>query len=273
MAFTTHDKNGLVYLTAACLSGIPHGFSTRLGGVSPAPWDSLNLRRDQGDGPEALMENYRRLLGALEMDLNQSVMSYQVHGAAVRVCTREDAGKGLFRERGFVADGLVTDVPGMPLMVFSADCGTILLHDPVTGAVGAVHAGWRGCAAGIPAQAVETMVRAYGTNPADVRAALGPCIQSCCFETDADVPAAMEAALGAKARSYFQRRGPKWHVDLSGLNIQWLLDAGVLPRHIENSGLCSACHPELFWSHRKMGERRGVQGAVIARPAPQEGCV
>ena len=130
-------------------AGARHGFSTRQGGVSPAPWDSLNLRPDQGDGPDALRENYRRFCGAVGLDEVYSVLAKQVHETTVRVCTAEDAGKGLLRPRDYSADALISNVPGLALFVFSADCGTVLLYNPQTKAVGAVHAGGRGCAAGI----------------------------------------------------------------------------------------------------------------------------
>jgi len=198
--------------------------------------------------------------------LEQTVLAKQVHKTTVRLCTAADAGKGLLRERDFEADALITNEPGLALAVFSADCGNILLHDPVSGAVGAVHAGWRGCAGGILHHAVREMGRAFGAKPGDLHAALGPCIGPCCFETDGDVPQAMGAALGAEAEEYLVRRGEKWHVDLAGLNRLWLLRSGVSPEKIDVSGLCTACHPDLFWSHRKMGEARGVQAAVIVRP-------
>ena len=108
------------------------------------------------------------------------------------------------------------------------------------------------------------MTEAYGSRPENLLAALGPCIGRCCFETDGDVPEAMRAALGADAEPYIQAKGPKYYVDLAGLNRQWLLRAGLAPAHTELSGICTACHPELFWSHRKMGDRRGVQAAVIS---------
>ena len=122
-----------------------------------------------------------------------------------------------------------------------------------------------GCAAGIVEKTVREMVRLLGARPERILAALGPCIGKCCFETDSDVPEAMRtSALGAEAEPYLERRGEKWHVDLAGLNRQWLLRAGVAPDHIDVCGLCTACRPDLFWSHRKMGEARGVQAAVIS---------
>lgn len=267
MSVETHRQNDLVWLTASNFGGVRHGFSTRLGGVSPAPWDSLNLRPGMGDGREALLENYRRFCAALQIDIERTVLSRQVHETNVRVCTEADAGKGLFREQDYdSADALITNVPGLVLIVFSADCGTVLLHAPDTGAIGAAHAGWRGCAGGIVEKTVREMRRCYGVRPERLQAALGPCIGQCCFESDSDVPTAMRAALGADAEPYLERRGPKWHVDLEGLNRQWLLRAGVLPENIQVSGLCTACRRDLFWSHRKLGEARGVQCAAIALP-------
>ncbi len=267
MPFITHEEsNGLVWLTSSLLAEVPHGFSTRRGGVSAPPWDTLNLRPGCGDAPEHLEENYRRFCGAVGTDVERVVLARQVHETTVRPCTAADAGKGLWRERDYTADGLVTGEPELPLTVFSADCGVILLYDPVRRAVGAVHAGWRGCAGGILEQSVREMERLYGTNPADLLAALGPCIGPCCFETDGDVPEAMRAALGADAEPYLEQRGRKWHVDLAGLNRQWLLRAGLPPEQIDVCGLCTACRPNLFWSHRKMGEARGVQAAMIALP-------
>lgn len=267
MAFETHERDGVVFLTSSLLP-VPHGFSTRLGGVSPAPWDSLNLRPGMGDGQAALRENYRRFCRCAGVDMDRLVLSRQVHETTVRPCTAADAGKGLDRERDYTADGLITGEKGLPLAVFSADCGVILLHDPVTGAVGGVHAGWRGCAGGILEKAVQALNRNYGAKPETLLAAVGPCIGQCCFETDGDVPEAMRGALGADAGPFLKKRGPKYHVDLAGLNRLWLLRSGLLPEHIDVCGLCTACRPDLFWSHRKMGDARGVHAAVIAAAGP-----
>lgn len=264
MSFQLHESGGPVFLTSPLLASVKHAFSTRKGGVSAAPWDTLNLAPGRGDAAEAVAENYRRFCAAVGVDGSRLVLSKQVHETAIRVCTAADAGKGLGQERDYTADGLITNVPDLPLVVFSADCGIILLYDPENRAIGAVHAGWRGCAAGILEKAVERMSQAYGTKPETLLAAVGPCIGPCCFETDGDVPEAMRAALGAEAEPYLSYQAPKWHVDLAGLNRQWLLRAGLLPEHIDVSGLCTACRRDLFWSHRKLGEARGAQVALIA---------
>lgn len=262
MSLLTHEKNGLIYFTSPTIS-VPHAFSTRPGGVSQPPYDSLNLGPNRGDDHEAVLENARRFCAAMGADAESLVLSAQVHETTVRAVTEADRGKGLFRERDYTADALITNVRGLSLMVFSADCGNILLWDSRTGAVGAVHAGWRGCAAGILEKTVTEMGRLYGTRPQDLHAAIGPCISRCCFETDGDVPSAMLDALGADAAPCLSRAGAKWHVDLKGLNKLWLLRAGLEEACIAVSGLCTACRPDLFWSHRKMGTARGLQCGMI----------
>ena len=180
-------------------------------------------------------ENYRRFFAALDMDSAYPVLSRQVHRDDVRLCTAADAGKGLIRDRDYDADALITAEKGLPLVVFSADCGTILLYDPVQEAIGAVHAGWRGVASGLAAKTVRRMQEAFGTEPGDLLAATEP---------------------------YMVRWGEKWHIDLKGINALWLRQAGV--QRIDVCPDCTGCHPERWWSHRKMGDRRGAQAALIA---------
>ena len=267
MPFQIHEQNQLLRLTSPLLSGVTHAFSTRKGGVSVPPWNSLNLGLDLGDDPAAVRENHRRFFHAADADVSRAVLSKQVHETTVRLCTSADAGKGLERERDYTADALITNEPNLPLTVFSADCGVILLHDPVQQAIGAVHAGWRGCAAGILEKTVQAMTESFGSRSEDLLAAIGPCIGQCCFETDHDVADAMIASLGAdESALYLERSGAKWQVDLAGLNRQWLLRAGLTPEHIDVCGICTACHPEWFWSHRKMGSARGLQVAMITLP-------
>lgn len=262
MSFHSHEQDGLLWQTSDVLSGVRHGFSTRLGGVSPAPWDSLNLGISRGDAPERVRENYRRLCAALDMDPHRTVLSRQVHQDHIRLVTEADCGKGLYRPRDYDSvDAMVCGSPGIPLVVFSADCGILLLHDPVHGAVGAVHAGWRGAASGLVQKTVLRMGELFGTRPEELRAAIGAAIGPCCFETDDDVPRALRAALGAEAEPYLRRRGSKWHVDLKGLNAQWLRRCGV--KHIDICPDCTACRQDLYWSHRRVGPARGSQAALI----------
>ena len=262
MAIILHREAGLSVLRSELLAPLPHGFSTRPGGVSPAPWDSLNLGPSRGDAPENVRENYRRFCAVLGTEPEQAVLSQQTHTTNLRRVTAEDAGKGLTRPRDYRdVDALMTDVPGLALTVFSADCGVILLHDPVHAAIAAVHAGWRGCAGGILERTVQAMTESYGTDPADLLAAIGPCIGQCCFETDEDVPDAMRAAFGAEVDAYIEKRGEKYHLDLKQINAMVLRRCGV--EHIDLSRDCTVCSSRRFWSHRATGGERGSQGAVI----------
>ena len=212
---------------------------------------------------ENVRENYRRFCAAVGTDAQRVVLSKQIHEDGVRHVTEADAGKGLWQERDYSSvDGMVTDAPHLPLVVFSADCNVILLHDPVRGTIGACHAGWRGTALGIAAKTVREMVRLFGCDTANIHAAIGPAIGQCCFETDADVPEALQAALGDEVSPYITWDAQKYHVDLKAINALWLRKSGVT--QIDISTACTACEPELYWSHRKMGNARGSQVAMIS---------
>lgn len=267
MSFLTLDHGGVVYHASSVLDapGLVHGFSTRLGGVSKGHFASLNLQKNgpEPDDWENVLENYRRFCEALGTDVRGVVRSKQVHRDTVRHVTAADRGKGLFAARDYTADALVTNEPGLDLMVFSADCIILLLHDPVTRSIGAVHAGWRGTALDLPAKAVGEMGRLFGAKPENIRVAVGPGIGPCCFETHDDVPDAMRGAFGGGAEAYIRPRGAKWTVDLKGVNVWRLREAGVRPEHIDICSACTACRTDLYWSHRVAGSKRGLQGALI----------
>ena len=242
-----------------------HGFSTRLGGVSPAPWDSLNLGAGRGDEPAHVAENFRRFCAAVGADSAALVKNHQVHSDQIRRVDPDDRLPDPAAPGVLEADGLVTDRPGVCLTIFSGDCIPVLLYDPVRRCVAAAHAGWRGTAAGIAARAVEAMVRDYGCDPEHVLAAIGPGIGPCCFETHADVPEGLCNGLGADAEGFIRPLpgGEKFLVDLKGANRRWLLRAGLSPDHIAVCAACTACGLETFWSHRRMGTRRGSMAALI----------
>ena len=265
MNFSETTVNGIPFGWVPGLGpGVAHGFSTRLGGVSEGVYASLNLAPNRDDDPAHVRENVRRFCAALGADAGAMVFSSQVHGDTVRPCTSADAGYGLDRPVPYDADGLVTDVPGLALVVFSADCLPILLYDPVRRAVGAVHAGWRGTALGIVERAAEKLRDCYGCDPADIRAAIGPGISKCCFETHEDVPNAMTEAMGSAALPYIEVLPTgKFHVDLKGLNARRLERAGLSPEHIAVSPDCTACLPDKYWSHRVTRGVRGSQAALI----------
>lgn len=266
MAFYDKHKGGLILHTSSLLeeAGVIHAFTTRPGGVSEGIYDSLNLGRGRGDEPGRVRENYRRVCAELGVDMGKMVSSSQIHTDVVRRVTEADTGKGLDREIDYDADGLVTDLPGVTLTVFGADCLTILLYDPLQQVIGAVHAGWRGTALGIVERAVEGMKMDYGCRPEHLLAAIGPGISRCCFETDEDVPEAMEKALGEDAFKFVDReKNGKYHVDLKGINALWLKRSGVLVTNIDISPDCTACLHEKYWSHRFTKGRRGSQATLI----------
>ena len=265
MSIQTIRSGALEYRTAEGIS-VPHCFTTRLGGVSTGSQASLNLAVGRGDTLENVEENLKILGNALGFDLKNLVMTRQTHSDIVRAVTAADANGPCHRDYP-ECDGLVTNTPGVALLVFTADCTPILLHDPVTGAVGAVHAGWRGTVQAIAAQAVEAMAEHYGSKPENIRAAIGPNIGACHFETHRDVPDGLRAGMGAGAEPYIHPvpGTEKYHVDLKGANRAWLLQAGVAPEHIAVCDACTACGREIFWSHRKMGAARGSMAALIQR--------
>ena len=260
MAIHPVEKGGLVWFAAQHITA-SHGFTTRLGGVSRGTLTSLNIGTHRGDLPEHVEENYTRLGRALGFDPKKAVLTRQTHTDIILQADETLWGAGLYGPELPECDGLITNTPGTALVIFTADCTPILLHDPVTGAVGAVHAGWRGTVQDIAGKAVRAMEKAYGCRPENIRAAIGPNISQCCFETDGDVPKAVLEAFGQEADTYISQKGGKYYVNLKAVNALALQRAGVTA--IEVSQLCTACRTDLFWSHRRHGSSRGSQGAII----------
>lgn len=261
---------GTTVLQSAILEehhGIVHAFSTRQGGVSRPPFATLNLGQSVGDSPTSVEENRRRFFGAFGIDAGHVVRVWQAHGRGVVRVDAALAGRPgfpscLMEERGKF-DALITQIPGLALTVSTADCLPILIHDPVRRAVAAVHAGWRGTAQRIAARAIDAMREAYGTDPADCRAAIGPGIRACCFEVDAAVTGAMAAALPDWERHARANRPGHWLLDLAEVNRAVLESAGVRADRMEDVGLCTSCRNELFFSHRADKGRTGRMMSFI----------
>lgn len=240
-------------LQSALLSAFPHGFTTREGGVSPPPWDSLNLGGLVGDAPERVLENWRRL--EAETGLRFARVR-QVHGARVV----RAGGEGAPREE---ADGVVSTEPGVAACISVADCVPVLLADPATGAVAAVHAGWRGTIARAAAQGV----RALAGSPAAagrLLAVIGPSIGPCCYEVSAELAARFSAEIGPVVHA--REGGP--HLDLWESNRRVLLEAGLAGEQVEVMKRCTSCDGRRFFSHRRDRGRTGRQAAFIAPPRP-----
>lgn len=263
--FIEHEKNGVVYMTAPVITAL-HAFSTRYGGVSKGDFESLNLGFNRGDELQDVLENYRRLGAALGIDALSGAYTHQVHGSLVRLVDESDR-HSPETGKGPECDGLVTVTPGLPIFCFTADCVPVLLHDPVRGAAGAIHCGWRSSVADIIGEAVRMLI-SLGCRPGDIRAAIGPAIGAANFETDTDVPDALRAWLGQAAEEYIftGRKAGKFNVDLRGALRCRLLGLGLKSEHIAVSGECTVESHDKYWSHRytsKHGARRGSQCAVI----------
>lgn len=244
-------------------AGISHGFFTREGGVSKGMFESLNFRFTGGDDQRALAENYRIAAEAIGGHYDQIVRTCQMHTDHIEVV---DSLEGRFRQVGAPdgCDAIITNVPGVVLAGFYADCQLILLYDEHNHAIAAVHAGWRGVANRILAKTVEKMGRVYGTQPKNIIAAVGPSICRRCFETDDDVKEILFEIYEDQVPDYFYREGSKWHIDLKMLTYSSFMRLGVQPYNIDVSNFCPCCgDEELFWSHRRLGENRGVHAGMI----------
>jgi len=261
MSFHNIKTGKLEYSVADTLEGVIHCFTTRYGGVSEGHLQSLNLGVHRGDQYENVVKNYEILGSAVGFRPEQTVFTKQRHTDIIRIVDESNCGEGLFRDTPEICDAQITNSRGVALVTFAADCTPILLFDPVRQAIGAVHAGWRGTALGIAAKTVEAMVREFGCNPADIQAAIGPCIGKCCFETDWDVPQAMLDALGPKALTAITQKGQKYYVDNKFCNALWLQRAGV--GGLDISPDCTKCQPERYWSHRATNGNRGSLAGII----------
>ncbi len=246
------------FYTFGLLDGFPelaHAVFTRRGGVSEGHLASLNLGHTVGDDPERVEENHHRAAAALGVRREDFVSPHQVHGSRVVRVSRSDRSTVIPE-----ADGLITDDPGVPLLLRFADCTPILVYDPAHRAVGLGHAGWRGTVLRIAENLVWEMVREFGSVPAEMVGAVGPSIGPCCYQVGPEVVASVEESLGPE---FLSRREPDGHAhfDLWEANRRQLLDAGV--GKVEVAAVCTSCHMDEFFSHRGSGGRTGRFGAVM----------
>ena len=220
-------------------------FTTRRGGVSQAPYDTLNLGRSTDDLPEAVTENRRRLLASLGSDVDRLATAGQVHGARVA----EVRSSGLHHD----ADAIVTCVPGIVLAVSSADCLTLLLTAPA--GVAAAHSGWRGTVQQMPRAVLRALCELTGARPDQVAVHVGPHIRPCCYRVGEEVARQFPAAS-------VSRRDGGAHVDLLAAARLQLLEEGVPLESIGGAPECTSCNSSWYFSHRREGGRTGRQWAV-----------
>jgi hypothetical protein len=255
----------MVYLTFGGLSGVPglvHGVSTRAGGTSAAPFDSMNMGFHVGDDASRVVENRRRFVTALGWAPGEVVTTRQVHGTRVRVAGRGDAGRGALvePEESWGCDALVTRERGILLMAFAADCPLVMLADAESGVAGLAHVGWRSGFGGILAGTLEAM-KSLGARAERVAAAISPAIGPCCYEVGVELKYAAPVDE-ATSRRVFREHGEKLLLDLGGFSREMLKASGVREERIESADLCTRCHPEMFFSARR-SPRTGRQAAVI----------
>jgi len=237
---------------------VTHGVFTRLGGVSRAPWASLNVGGTVGDDPAAVRENARRMVAALGLAGAGACTVWQVHSADVALADAPAVGRRWLAR----ADGMITRRRGLPLTMRFADCAPILLYDPVRHALGMAHAGWRGTALGAGVSTLRALVEAFGTHPEDVQAAIGPSIGPQRYQVGEEVVAAVAEAFGATDGLIRRDEESRAYLDLWEANRRALLQAGV--GQVEVAGLCTASRTDEFFSHRAEAGRTGRFGVVAA---------
>ena len=270
MAFVLQkDAKGVArYGTFSIFPGdlVVHAISTRFGGVSKAPFASMNLTLHVGDDAADVEENRRRCLGWLGVDFERLTTPEQVHGDEILRVGEKEAGRGRLSYADAIpgTDALMTDEPGVPLMLCFADCTPILLFDPVRRAAAIAHGGWKGTVRSIAAKTVRAMADAFGTRPEACLAAIGPAIGPCCYEVGDEVAEAFRKAFPEYKEDILLERNGKIHLDLWKANRLQLEEAGLLPEHIDAADVCTSCHAETFFSYRAEGPTTGRIAAVMA---------
>lgn len=257
MSFT--QQNGIRYFTFDSLPGtVTHAVFTRQGGVSPSPWDSLNVGGSIGDEIAHVRENRIRSFEALNRIPESIFDVWQVHSADVVVAENPRPLETEYRK----ADAILTNNPQVTLFMRFADCVPILLHDPVKNVVGIVHSGWLGTVRGAVCAAVDAMQKRYATRPGDILAAIGPSIGPDHYEVGEDVIARVKAAFGWDADALLEKHDDSIHFNLWDANRLLLEGAGV--EQVETAGICTACHLDDWFSHRGEKGKTGRFGALIS---------
>lgn len=256
----------LTYDSFSEIKWIRHAFSTRLGGVSEGEFTSMNLAFNRGDDPAHVTENYKRLCDSAGLSFDSLVASAQDHHTYVRAVTAADCGIGITKPRDMPSvDALITNDPGVTLVTYYADCTPLFFVDAKNRAIGLAHAGWRGTVGRIGEKVIEKMTALYGTDPKDVKAAVGPAISVCCYEVDEPCAAHFLALHDLDtARFVFPKQGGKYRLDLLECNRQILTAAGVPAENITVSDVCTNCHSDLLWSHRATKGHRGTMSAFLS---------
>ncbi len=240
---------------------VKHGFSTRLGGVSKGDCASMNISMHRGDDPRAVEKNRRRIAAAIGVSPENMVYAQQTHTTNVAVAAQADAGRS-FPD----TDGMITDVPGLCLVTFYADCVPLYFVDPIRRAIGLSHSGWRGTVNKMANVTVSRMREAFGSRPEEIIAVVGPSICQDCYEVGEDVILAFKENYRRDCweELFYQKENGKYQLDLWKANEYNFLEAGIRKDLIAVTNLCTCCNPDLLFSHRVSGWKRGNLSAFLA---------
>jgi YfiH family protein len=264
-----HNAAGIRFFTYELFEpylNVTNVVTARLGGRSAPPYGTLNLGFRSGDDPDAVLENRAMVAQILGFEPETFTLSQQVHGSTVAMVRAADRGRGAVAAEDTLggADGLITNEPDLALAVLVADCVAVSLYDTRRPAIAMVHAGWKGTLGRIVENAVAAMTREYGTDPADLIAGLGPAVGPCHYPVGGEVADSFREAFGAEADGFIATGTEgRFTLDLWKANVGRLIAAGVPPERIESSRLCTACHPDLFYSYRRDGARTGRLAGII----------
>jgi len=245
----------------------PHGFSTRVGGVSKGVFKSLNLGLNRGDDEGDVRENWRIFLESCGMKDKEFVCGRQVHGNRVAIVNKKDAGVAFEQKSDIEADGFVTNCKGLPMAIFTADCTPLILTDEVNGLAAAVHCGWRSTVADIEKNAVDAMI-SLGAQTENIKAAMGPALGICCFEVGEEVIRAANDLIGQLDNDMYKpsKNEGKYMLDLQAVIKKRLIMLGLNEENIDVVGECTMCHTDRYWSHRGTAGIRGSQANIVMIP-------
>ena len=262
--------NDVLFLTFNLIENtevVHHGFSTRIGGVSEGIFESMNLSFSRGDDEKCVRENFTRMAHAIGVKPESLTFSKQTHTTNVRKVTLDDMGKGMIIPLDYDdVDGLITNVPGVTLTTFYADCVPLFLVDPVNKAIGLSHSGWKGTVGKIGKVTVEKMSEEYGTDPKNVIAAIGPSICQDCYEVSEDVIEAFKQSYDEKHWDtlFYKKENGKYQLNLWKANEIVFMEAGIPKENIAVTNVCTCCNADKLFSHRASKGQRGSLAAFMA---------
>ena len=262
-------KDSVPYISYRALADIKwlkNGFSTRLGGVSEGVLSTMNLGFGRNDLPENVVKNHEIIANAIGFNPENIVASKQTHTTNVKIVSKKDCGKGIYRERDYDdVDGMITNEKGIVLATYFADCVPLYMVDTKNKAIGLSHSGWRGTVGKIGKVTLDLMKETYGTNPKDVIACIGPSICRDCYEVSEDVATEFEAAFKGRKKDILINKGNgKYQLDLWECNYIIFKECGVYEENIHMPDICTCHNMEMMFSHRATQGRRGNLAAFLS---------